>query len=153
MAEMSCGHPDDSIISSDTEGESSTSHTCTECGWGWRVPLPPMFITKDSGKREEFESGMQRDTQEGKARWDLLLPLDVPYKDQFFTRVAELLARGAEKYDARNWEQATGTEELDRFKASALRHLMQWAAGDTDEDHAAAVVFNLLGYETTKGKL
>lgn len=111
------------------------------------------FITKDSGKREHFSSGMQRDTQDGKARWDLLFPLDVPYDAQFLTRVAELLARGAEKYDARNWEQAAGDEELERFKASAFRHLMQWVAGDTDEDHAAAVVFNLLGYETTKWKL
>jgi hypothetical protein len=111
------------------------------------------FITKDSGKREHFGSGMQRDTQEGKARWDLLFPLDVPYEAQFLTRVADLLARGAEKYDARNWEQASGDEELERFKASAVRHLMQWVAGDTDEDHASAVVFNLLGYETTKWKL
>ena len=69
------------------------------------------------------------------------------------TRVAELLARGAEKYESRNWEQAQGDEELERFKASAFRHLMQWVAGDEDEDHAAAVVFNLLGYETTKWKM
>lgn len=113
----------------------------------------PKFVTKDSGARAQFESGMVRDTQEGKARFDLLIPLDVPYEAQFMTRVAELLARGAEKYESRNWEQAAGEEELERFKASALRHLMQWVAGDTDEDHAAAVVFNLLGFETTKWKL
>lgn len=111
------------------------------------------FVTKDSGSRQQFESGMQRDTQDGKARWDLLFPLDVPYENQFLTRVADLLARGAEKYDARNWEQASGAEELERFKASALRHMMQWVAGDREEDHAAAVCFNLLGYETTLYKL
>lgn len=114
--------------------------------------MPPKFVTKDSGARQQFDSGMQRDTQEGKARFDLLFPLNVPYDAQFLTRVAELLARGAEKYDSRNWEQAEGDEEMERFKASAFRHLMQWVAGDEDEDHAAAVVFNLLGYETTKWK-
>lgn len=111
------------------------------------------FVTKDSGKREEYDSGMQRDTQEGKARFDLLFAEDVPYTAQFITRVAELLARGAEKYDPRNWEKAQGTEELERFKASAMRHMVQWMSGDVDEDHASAVVFNLLGYETTKWKM
>lgn len=111
------------------------------------------FETKDSGVRAEFESGMVRDSQDGKARFELLLPLGVPYEDQFLVRVAELMARGAEKYDSRNWEKASGQEELERFKSSALRHLMQWAAGETDEDHAAAVVFNLLGYETTRIKI
>lgn len=110
------------------------------------------FTTKDSGVRAEYGSGMVRDTQEGKARFELMFPVGVPYKDQFLTRFAELLARGAEKYSDRNWEKATGDEEMERFKSSAIRHLMQWAAGETDEDHAAAVVFNLLGYETTKWK-
>lgn len=111
------------------------------------------FVTKDSGKREEYDSGMVRDTQDGKPRFDLLIPLDVPYSDQFFTRVAELLGRGAEKYSDRNWEKASGSAELDRFKSSAHRHLMQWITGESDEDHAAAVVFNLLAYETIKWKL
>lgn len=115
--------------------------------------IPSEFITKDSGERIEFTSGMVRDTNEGKARHELLFPLDVPYKAQFLTRVAELLARGSVKYEARNWEQAAGQEELDRFKESALRHMIQWVSGETDEDHAAAVVFGLLGYETTKWKL
>jgi hypothetical protein len=96
---------------------------------------------------------MQRDTQAGKARYDLLFPKDVPYSAQFLTRVAELLARGAEKYSERNWEQAAGEVEMERFKSSALRHLAQWMAGETDEDHAAAVAFNLLGAETLKWKM
>lgn len=110
------------------------------------------YETKDSGVRAEYDSGMVRDTDEGKARFELMFPVGVPYKDQFLTRFAELLARGAEKYTDRNWEKATGKEEMERFKSSAIRHLMQWAAGEEDEDHAAAVVFNLLGYETTKWK-
>ena len=117
------------------------------------VPAGKVFVTKDSGQRYTFDSGMQRDTQDGKARFDLLFPKDVPYEGQFLTRVAELLARGAEKYAERNWEQAEGMVEMERFKASAMRHLAQWMAGEEDEDHAAAVVFNLLGAETLKWKM
>lgn len=117
------------------------------------VDKPTGFVTKDSGERAEYDSGMVRDTESGKPRYDLMLPLGVPYEHQFLTRIAELLARGAEKYNDRNWEKAAGTEELERFKSSGYRHFMQWMCGEVDEDHAAAVVFNLLAYETTKYKL
>lgn len=124
---------------------------CHLCGKG--PPEVNTWITKDSGKREEYDSGMRRDTQEGKARFDLLLVDGIGYGDQFLTRVAGLLERGATKYGERNWQLADSHEELARFRASALRHLMQWACGETDEDHAAAVVFNLMAYESIKLKL
>jgi len=111
------------------------------------------YVTKDSGERAAFESGMQRDTETGKPRFDLLRPLDVPYEDQFLTRVAALLGRGAEKYDERNWEKADSEAELARMKSSAARHFEQWLNGEADEDHAAAVVFNLLAHETTAYKM
>jgi hypothetical protein len=99
------------------------------------------FETKDSGKREQFDSGMQRDTQEGKARFDLVYP------GPMLKRWAELMGRGAEKYTANNWLKAEGDAEAERFKASAARHFAQWMNGETDEDHAAAVFFNINGYE------
>ncbi len=111
------------------------------------------FTTKDSGERATFASGMVRDTNKGKARFDLLLAEGISYGNQFLTRVAELFARGAEKYTDRNWEQANSTEELGRMKESAFRHFIQWMSGEDDEDHAAAVVFNLLAYESTITKL
>jgi len=111
------------------------------------------FKTKDSGKRAEFSTGMQRDTTEGKPRFDLVLPKDVPYKEQLFTRVAELMSRGAEKYTERNWEKAETEKELNRFKQSAFRHFMQWITGEEDEDHAAAVVFNIQGAEYVKRRM
>jgi hypothetical protein len=111
------------------------------------------FETKDSGVREQFDSGMQRDTEAGKPRFDLMIPKDVPYQDQLITRFAELLGRGAEKYEDRNWEKATGEEEIARAKSSAFRHFMQWFCGERDEDHAAAVIFNLLVVETTRTKV
>lgn len=108
------------------------------------------FQTKDSGKREEYSTGMRRDTQEGKPRYDLLIA------DNGFTlltRWAELMARGAEKYGQRNWEKAETQEEAERFRASAFRHFMQWMRGDKDEDHAAATMFNINAYEYTNDRL
>lgn len=98
-------------------------------------------------------SGMHRDIQTGKPRFDLLLVDGLPYGEQFLTRFAALLARGADKYGEKNWQLANSPEELARFKASALRHMMQWASGEDDEDHAVAVAFNLMAYEYVKWKL
>lgn len=111
------------------------------------------YETKDSGERAQFKSGMQRDVQRGKPRFDLIIPNDVPYEEQLLTRFAALMARGAEKYTERNWEKANSEEELNRFKASALRHMMQWYCGEDDEDHSVAVLFNIMGYESTKYKI
>lgn len=111
------------------------------------------FVTNDSGVREEYDSGMKRDTEAGKARFDLVVPLDVPYEEQILTRFAALMARGAEKYDARNWEKANSEVELARYYSSGFRHFMQWLTGETDEDHAAAVLFNIMCAETLKYKL
>jgi hypothetical protein len=110
------------------------------------------FVIKDSGERAEYASGMVRDTQEGKPMFDLLFPKGVPFEAQFITRFADHMTKGAVKYDARNWELAQGEEEIERFKGSALRHLIQWMLGDRSEDHAAAVVFNLMAAETTQWK-
>ena len=63
------------------------------------------------------------------------------------------MERGAQKYGARNFQLAKTQEELDRFKASALRHMMQWQCGETDEDHSAAVAFNLMAAEYVKWRM
>lgn len=100
------------------------------------------YETKDSGTHTQYESGMRRDSQDGKPRFDLIRTRLQPYEEQMITRYARLLARGAEKYDDRNWEEGFGEEELERAKGSLLRHTEQLIAGETDEDHAAAVWFN-----------
>jgi len=110
------------------------------------------YNTEDSGERHEYDSGMIRDTNKGKAKFNLLMPIGVRYEEQMLTRLAELMTRGAEKYGDRNWEKAD-TQDLDRFKESAFRHFMQWfAEADDGEDHASAVMFNILAYETTYTK-
>jgi hypothetical protein len=101
------------------------------------------FITKDSGKRQEYNSGMKRDIQDNKPRFDLILPLEQPYDETLLYRWGMLLERGMTKYGYRNWEKANSLEEFNRFKASAWRHFVQAMNGETDEDHLAAIVFNL----------
>lgn len=105
------------------------------------------FVTKDSGERVAFESGMVRDVEAGKTLYHLV------YSGPMFERWAQLLTRGAEKYDEDNWMLANGEKELKRFRKSAWRHFIQWQRGDVDEDHAAAVFFNINGYEYVKARL
>ena len=111
------------------------------------------YKTKDSGKRQEYNSGMRRDLQDGKPNLYLWIPKDWPYEEQLLTRIGALATRGAEKYGARNSELANSKEELERFKASAMRHFMQWIMGETDEDHAAAIYFNIYMVEYLTWKL
>lgn len=106
------------------------------------------FETKDSGKRQDLANGMVRDVTDGKVDYTLIL--DGP----LIERYAALLTRGAKKYGKRNWcksfESPPGDareETRERFRESAFRHFMQWLAGDRSEDHAAAVIFNMNGYE------
>lgn len=106
------------------------------------------FETKDSGERVEFSTGMKRDIQTNKPRYDL-----IGSGWDLIKRWGELMARGAIKYGELNFEKAATEEELKRFKASGLRHMIQWFEGDIDEDHAAAVCFNIAGAEMVKKKL
>ena|ERR1700722_886712 len=70
-----------------------------------------------------------------------------------YKRWDKLMGRDAVKYGVNNWHLANSQKELDRFKSNAKSHLIQYLAGETDEDHAAAVVFNLAAAEFLKEKL
>lgn len=104
------------------------------------------FQVKDSGARERYASGMERDTTEGKPDYTLI-PLE------FLERWAWHMTKGAVKYGRDNWRLAAGAEELTRFEGSALRHMMQWLRGDRSEDHASAVAFNVAAAEYVRGKI
>jgi len=110
------------------------------------------FEIKDSGKRQEFESGMVRDTAEGKI--DFHRTFDGP----LFLRWAIHLTKGAVKYpDVHlgnpNWMLANSWREYYRFKVSAFHHFFEWFIGKRDEDHMAALVFNLNGAEYVRDRL
>lgn len=88
---------------------------------------------KDSGCREEFETGSRRDTREGKGRFDLLSPF-------VLERDARHLENGARKYGDRNWEKG---QPLSRYMDSAMRHMNKYLMGHRDEDHLAAARWNI----------
>lgn len=101
---------------------------------------------KDSGKRQSFDTGAIRDTEEGKIRLDLMLKY-LPMSA--LMRVTQHYVNGAKKYGDHNWRKGIPSS---RCISSALRHLYQWFTGDRSEDHLSAVVFNvfcLLHWEET----
>lgn len=110
------------------------------------MPGHPDFTIKDSGKKLKYDSGMVRDVATGKV--DFSLATDGPMFERWATHLSKAVWCG--KYEARNWMKANGDAELERFNQSAFRHFLQWLRGDVDEDHAAAVFFNINGAEYVK---
>lgn len=109
--------------------------------------MTDQFTVKDSGRREDFASGMRRDVEDDKPDYTLIR------KGPLFRRWAEHLTKGARKYGRHNWTLACSDEEMERFQRSASRHFEQWIDGERDEDHAAAVIFNLNAYEYVRDRL
>ena len=93
------------------------------------------YITKDSGERQQFETGAKRDSRSGKGRFDLLPPTVI-------RRDAGLYERGADKYGSDNWKSGMPSS---RYMESLLRHAFQYLYGDRTEDHLAAIRFNAGG--------
>ena len=96
-------------------------------------------MLKDSGTRREFTNGAVRDAQEGKGRFDLL-PWDALWE------VSKIFEKGANKYEARNWEKGIN---YSAFLDSAIRHLTKFQLGWTDEPHLAMAAWNVLCLLTT----
>lgn len=92
------------------------------------------YEIKDSGKKETFATGAIRDDGEGKGRYDLISPIALQ-------RLAILMEKGARKRGARNWEKGF---PVSRCWDSATRHLQKHLRGMRDEDHLAAILFNVM---------
>lgn len=95
---------------------------------------------KDSGNRTDFGTGAVRDIQKGKGRADLL-PIDVMFM------LAEYYEAGCQKYGDRNWEKGI---PMATYMNSAFRHYFKELRGDTDENHAIAMIWNMCCYLQTK---
>jgi hypothetical protein len=98
---------------------------------------------KDSGQRQEFDTGSRRDTNKGKGRFDLLPPYAI-------LRIAKHFENGADKYGDRNWEKG---QPLSRYLDSAERHLYCVKMGLVDEDHLAAIAWNILTLIETQKRI
>lgn len=111
------------------------------------------FEIKDSGERKVFASGMLKDAAGGN-KTDYTTIIEGP----MFDRWAEHLTKAKLKYPdsslgVSNWTLATGPEEMLEARKAAFRHFRKWLKGDQDEDHAAAIMFQLNLYEFVKEKL
>ena len=120
-------------------------HSVSECTHEKRVE----GLT-DSSMREEFVTGMIREPNLMRGRYDLISPLALNrvavFVDGFImipTLGLEMLAihyeRGALKYAPRNWEKGG---YLSRYLNSAIRHAQKVLAEDMQEDHISAIVWN-----------
>jgi len=96
--------------------------------------IPNHKPIKDSGTRQEFDTGSRRDTRDGKGRFDLL-PL---FAEE---AVAKHFEAGALKYGDNNWLKG---QPLSRYLDSARRHLNKAARGQRDEEHFIAAAWNVL---------
>ncbi len=125
------------------------------------------FTVEDSGDRQDFASGMTRDTTEGKI--DHRIINYGPMKQRWINHLN--IAR--EKYEdiafgVPNWTVGNSIEEFDRYLESAERHFDNWATSrreeltawskagyfvpiEAGEDEAAAVFFNINGAEHVRG--
>lgn len=98
---------------------------------------------KDSGERRQFVTGAQRDRGTMKGRPDLRAVHALNRYDRWNEK-------GAAKYAARNWEKGM---PLSEFLNSAQRHMDKLLAGYTDEDHAAAALWNIAHFIETKHRI
>ena len=91
-------------------------------------------MIKDSGDRTEFSSGAVRDMHAGKGRFDLL-----PW--YAIHEIAKHCEDGALKYGERNVDKGIPLHSL---LDSAIRHLVKYIHGETDEPHLRAAAWNVL---------
>jgi hypothetical protein len=104
--------------------------------------MPAVYgsTVKDSGKRRVLASGSRRDVRDGKGRFDLL-PVDA------ICLLARHFEEGSKKYGDRNWEKG---QPLSWYADSGMRHLLKHMAGESDERHDVAAIWNMMCLVQTK---
>ncbi len=100
-------------------------------------------MIQDSGERHEFDTGAVRDMPTGKGRCDLLPAAAI-------LRLSKHFEAGAVKYGERNWEKGI---PINSYIDSALRHILKYMLGMTDEDHLNAAAWNLMCAMETEERL
>jgi len=95
---------------------------------------------KDSGHRQEFDTGSKRDTPSGKGNPSLIPTYPL-------RRLAKHYENGAKKYGRHNWILG---QPLSRYIDSMVRHTWAVQEGLADEDHESAVIWNMIGFMMTK---
>lgn len=97
----------------------------------------------DSGERQQFSTGSQRDISAGKGTPSLLQLMAI-------LEVSKVCEAGAVKYERENWRKG---QPLSRYFDSAFRHLVKYALNWTDEPHLDQAIWNLLCIRETKAMI
>ena len=109
-----------------------------------QTPNEAGFATvQTSGADRQFSTGAHRDAAGGKGRFDLL-PVYA------LMRLAKHYENGSVRHGDRNWERGM---PLSSYTDSAFRHLVKFMDGSRDEDHLAAVLWNVSGYLWTEREI
>lgn len=103
----------------------------------------------DSGARTKAETGYLKEPDGDRRDFSWVLELEgfelVPR--EMIERMAAHMVKGAQKYVPENWRLGTSPSSLTQFRRSLSRHVFQWFHNENDEDHAAAITFNLWAHE------
>ena len=87
---------------------------------------------------KKTKNGMIREDKSSKPIYFHYLPVEV------LERYGEHMLEGAKKHGSGNFLK--GGYGKDNYLDSLYRHLLSLKKGDTSEDHAASVMFNIIGY-------
>ena len=115
-----------------------------------------------------FESGAKREVKDGRGRYDLI-PMDIVEEvHEYATKngvddktIIEVLSmalpklakhyeNGAKVHGERNWEKGI---KISSYVSSMWRHLIAYCAGETDEDHLTALIWNAMGASWTQERM
>lgn len=92
-----------------------------------------LLKTKDDGMRDKYPSGALRSLHEGRGRFDLVSPIGLK-------RLAIRYEAGGKQKGDRNWELGF---PVSRACCSAVGHLYEYLDGDREEDHPAAIAWQM----------
>lgn len=110
---------------------------------------PTLTSLVDSGAREVRPNGFMREPDTDRVDLSYLFTVEgldlVPR--ELIARIARHYHEGGRKYSPNNWKKGTDEASLKRNKRSLTRHIFQWFRGEQDEDHLAAIVWNLITWE------
>lgn len=121
------------------------------CACGWKSVDHGLA---DSGAREVAANGFTREPDADKPDLSWLFEIEglelVPR--EMIERIAKHFANGSKKYAPDNWRRGTSPEALARYRRSVARHVFAWFRRETDEDHTAAIAWNLFIFEINKAQ-
>ena len=104
------------------------------------------LFEQSSNGHVTLPSGMVRSDDQGKPDYTLL---DLAMLERWARHMTDQVpSKGRD-----NWRLAHTEEDRQRFLASLWRHVVAFTRGDTDEDHAAAILFNVTGAEHVRRQL